>query len=255
MAFWHRAHLDRCFFQLLVPEWTRFTAGKVMVVWNCHADSQNWPLCISIVQVMNNSRNIQDKTTFFKIFWGSLRGFSVCDRTPALMTEQLPTSPSQCFPRSFLYLPLTLSLRFPIAVVIFVHDLGLYIPPRRDEEAMNTKARGDASCLGPLRIFFSPPPPPPFTPAFVHRKHENTISVGITEHGLQMTNVSQKGSELGQCNILIGQRALPPKKKRIGINVILVIVSKWNQFHWMVCKTFASTNAHLFALLCHFGLQ
>ncbi len=44
-------------------------------------------------------------------------------------------------------------------------------------------------------------------------------------------------------------------KKRIEINFMPVTVSQWNQFCWMICKTFASTNSHLFALLCYFGLQ
>ncbi len=38
--------------------------------------------------------------------------------------------------------------------------------------------------------------------------------------------------------------------KSISIPVTLC----YNQFYWTVSKTFASTNAHLIALLCHFGL-
>ncbi len=44
-------------------------------------------------------------------------------------------------------------------------------------------------------------------------------------------------------------------EKRIEINLMPVTLSQLNQFHWIVCKTFASTNFHLFALLCHFGLH
>jgi hypothetical protein len=42
---------------------------------------------------------------------------------------------------------------------------------------------------------------------------------------------------------------------KFEINLVPVIVSKYNQFYWIVCKTFASTNAHMFAFFCYFGLQ
>ncbi len=38
-------------------------------------------------------------------------------------------------------------------------------------------------------------------------------------------------------------------------NRVAITVSQWNQIFWMVWKTFVSTNSHLFALLCHFGMH
>jgi hypothetical protein len=38
MAFWHRAHSDKCFFQLLVPELTPVSLQESKSgIWNCHA--------------------------------------------------------------------------------------------------------------------------------------------------------------------------------------------------------------------------
>jgi hypothetical protein len=44
-------------------------------------------------------------------------------------------------------------------------------------------------------------------------------------------------------------------KWRIGNYLVPVTVSQRNQFYRVICKTFASTNSHLFVSLGYFGLQ
>jgi hypothetical protein len=39
------------------------------------------------------------------------------------------------------------------------------------------------------------------------------------------------------------------------MNLTSVSVRQYNQFYWMACKTLASTNSHMYTLLCHFALQ
>jgi hypothetical protein len=68
-------------------------------------------------------------------------------------------------------------------------------------------------------------------------------------------NVCQNKVRVGTRQYNTWIEGFTTSKKRIEINLIPITVSQYNQFSCIVCKTFASTNSHLLALLCHFGLQ
>jgi hypothetical protein len=83
--------------------------------------------------------------------------------------------------------------------------------------------------------------------------HDINSSFYVRLH-IQMC-VKNKKVKAGNGRWLKWTERFTPYKIHIGINLLPVTISQWNQFHWMVYKTFASTNSHLFALWCHFGLQ
>jgi hypothetical protein len=71
----------------------------------------------------------------------------------------------------------------------------------------------------------------------------------ITNYRCECVKNKKKKSELGLGNSFLQIAGC------IVINLIRVTAGRSNQFYWMVRKSFARTNSHLFALSCHLGLQ